>query len=301
VADPVAAPVSHRLTARARAKINLSLHVLGRRADGYHELESLVAFADEGDELSLVPGPILALALDGPEASSIGGDPARNLVARAVVALSRRVEGLASGHFRLTKYLPVASGIGGGSSDAAAALRLLAEANGIPSDAAMLREVAAELGADVPVCLDQVTRIMRGTGADLAPPASMTAFPAVLVNPRVPVETAAVFGALGLAPGERCGDAPDIQPPDGLGCDGVIAALQAQRNDLTAPAVRVAPAIAGVLGAVGNCRGCLLARMSGSGATVFGLFGTREEAAAAAERLAAENEGWWVRATMIGR
>lgn len=300
MAEPVAQPVSRRLIARARAKINLSLHVLGRRADGYHELQSLVAFAEEGDELSLVPGPAYALTIDGVAAHLIGGDTEQNLVTRAVMALSRRIDGLASGHFHLTKNLPVASGIGGGSSDAAAALRLLAEANGIAMDAVLLREVARELGADVPVCLDQATRIMRGTGTDLAPPANMAALPAILVNPGVPVETVAVFKALGLSPGERCGGASPIDVPDAGDVEGVISALQAQRNDLTAPALRVAPVIADALRAVEDSRGCLLARMSGSGATVFGLFGTKDAAAAAAERVAAQNAGWWVRSTMIG-
>jgi 4-diphosphocytidyl-2-C-methyl-D-erythritol kinase len=293
--------VSIILSARARAKINLSLHVRGRRGDGYHELESLVAFADEGDTLSLVPGRSCSLTIDGPEAQAIEGDPLQNLVLRAVMALSRRVDGLVSGRFHLTKMLPVASGIGGGSSDAAAALRLLAEANGISLDAAVLGEVAAELGADVPVCLDQATRIMRGTGTDLAAPMKIAPLPAVLVNPRIPVETVAVFNALGLSLGQRhLEPAPPLQQQDVEDLAGVIAALRVQRNDLTAPALRVAPVIADALHAVENTPGCLLVRMSGSGATVFGLFESRELAEAAAERVSAQNAGWWVRPTTIG-
>ncbi|HSP23979.1 MAG TPA: 4-(cytidine 5'-diphospho)-2-C-methyl-D-erythritol kinase, partial [Saliniramus sp.] len=158
--------MSRLLTTRARAKINLSLHVLGRRADGYHELESLVAFAAVGDELTLEPGGAFSLTVTGEGAGAIGTG-ADNLVSKAVAALARRCGGIVSGRFHLEKNLPVASGIGGGSSDAAAAIRLLAKVNGMALDSPLLHEIAAEIGADVPVCLAQSTRMMRGIGADL--------------------------------------------------------------------------------------------------------------------------------------
>lgn len=291
--------MSGSIAARARAKINLYLHVRGRRDDGYHELESLVAFAAEGDELTFTPGGGLSLTVAGVAADAIG-DPSNNLVTRAAEALSRRVDGLVLGHFHLLKNLPVASGIGGGSSDAAAALRLLAQANGIPPDSPVLHEIAATLGADVPVCLVQATRIMRGTGTDLAPPILIEPIPALLVNPGVPVETSSVFGALGLKPGEKH-DASSQQylemKPDPM---SIIAFLKSSRNDLMPPALRVAPVIGEVLYAVGTAQGCLLARMSGSGATVFGLFASQAEAQMAAGEIGAVNPAWWVRATTIG-
>jgi 4-diphosphocytidyl-2-C-methyl-D-erythritol kinase len=291
--------MSGSLKAHARAKINLSLHVLGRRDDGYHALESLVAFAAEGDVLLLTPGDGLSLTVEGGAADAIG-DPAGNLVTRAALALSQRIDGLRTGHFHLIKNLPVASGIGGGSSDAAAALRLLAQANGIATDAPVLHDIAAGLGADVPVCLAQKTRIMRGTGTDLAPPIPLDPIPALLVNPGVAVETRQVFAALGLKAGERCIAAAPLEVAvDALRADPV-GVLRSQRNDLTSPATRVAPVIADVLDKVGSASGCLLARMSGSGATVFGLFASQSEAQAAAFRISAENSSWWVRATMIG-
>jgi len=291
--------MSRSLEAHARAKINLSLHVLGRRDDGYHALESLVAFAAEGDLLTLTPGDGLSLTVEGAAADAIG-DPAGNLVTRAALALSLRIDGLKTGHFHLVKNLPVASGIGGGSSDAAAALRLLAQANGIDIGAPLLHEIAVGLGADVPVCLAQATRIMRGTGTDLAATIALDPIPALLVNPGVAVETAHVFAALGLKAGERCIDAaPLAVEANALRADPV-AVLRSQRNDLMPPATRVAPVIADVLGKVGSASGCLLARMSGSGATVFGLFATQDDAQAAAFRVGADNPNWWVRATTIG-
>lgn len=291
--------MSRSLATRARAKINLSLHVVGRRADGYHELESLVAFAAEGDELSLVPGDGLHLTVEGVPADAIG-DAADNLVYRAAEALSRRRGGLVTGHFHLLKKLPVASGIGGGSSDAAATLRLLALANGIAPDAPVLYEVAARLGADVPVCIDQATRIMRGTGTDLAPPIAIDPIPALLVNPGIPVETARVFSALGLAPGEQSATASQQDLGATLHSSDIVAFAKSQRNDLMSPAMRVAPVIGEVLHAVGKSPGCLLARMSGSGATVFGLFGSQAQARAAADEIRSAHSGWWVRATTIG-
>ncbi|MFC5504513.1 4-(cytidine 5'-diphospho)-2-C-methyl-D-erythritol kinase [Bosea massiliensis] len=190
------------LTTRARAKINLTLRVLGRRADGYHELESLVAFAGTGDTLSLQPGPELSLTIDGPRGQGLPvGDG--NLILRATRALEAETGPLRAGAFHLVKRLPVASGIGGGSADAAAALRLLARLNGIAADGPALLRAAAATGADVPVCLASRARIMAGIGERLGPPLILPPLFALLVNPGVPVETAPVFRALGLHPGQR--------------------------------------------------------------------------------------------------
>ena len=197
------------LTTRARAKINLTLRVLGRRADGYHELESLVAFAGTGDTLSLEPGPEPSLTIDGPRGQGLPVDD-NNLILRATRALEAEMSPLRSGTFHLVKRLPVASGIGGGSADAAAALRLLARLNGIaPDDPALLRAAAAT-GADVPVCLASRARIMAGIGERLGSTLTLPPLFALLVNPGVPVETAPVFRALGLEPGQR-------HPPEASG------------------------------------------------------------------------------------
>ena len=190
------------LTTRARAKINLTLRVLGRRADGYHELESLVAFAGTGDALSLVPGPDLSLTIDGPRGQGLPVDDT-NLILRATHALEAETGPLRTGHFHLVKRLPVASGIGGGSADAAAALRLLARLNGVSHDDPALQRAAAATGADVPVCLASRARIMAGIGERLGHPLTLPPLFALLVNPGVPVETAPVFRALGLQPGQR--------------------------------------------------------------------------------------------------
>ncbi|MGL5362821.1 MAG: 4-(cytidine 5'-diphospho)-2-C-methyl-D-erythritol kinase, partial [Bosea sp. (in: a-proteobacteria)] len=188
------------LTARAPAKINLTLRVLGRRPDGYHELSSLVMFAGTGDTLSLMPGDALSLGLSGPEAASCGNVDS-NLVIKAARALAARKPGLRLGHFHLLKRLPVASGMGGGSADAAAALRLLARLNGLPLLDPALFEAALATGADVPVCLRSQACEMAGIGDRLGPRLALPKLFAVLANPRVPVATADVFRKLGLEPG----------------------------------------------------------------------------------------------------
>lgn len=286
------------LAERARAKVNLTLHVLGRRPDGYHVLDSLVAFAAVADGLTLDPGLPLAIEVVGPTARDAGADD-DNLVLRATRALASLVPGLATGLFRLRKRLPVAAGLGGGSSDAAAALRLLARLNGIGPDDARLQEAARMTGSDVPVCLDGRTRWMRGAGEILSPPVALPRLPALLVNPRVPASTPDVFRALGLTAGPLAATAG----PGAIAAatrTGLVAALGCHRNDLEAPAMAVAPAIRQALDAVRDSPDCRLARMSGSGATVFGLFDTCRHAAAAAKAIRARQPGWWVSATMIG-
>jgi 4-diphosphocytidyl-2-C-methyl-D-erythritol kinase len=282
------------LATRAPAKINLTLHVLGRRADGYHELESLVAFAGTGDDLRLEPGAGLGLQASGPTAS-LAGSGADNLVLKAARLLADRVEGLQLGIFHLTKRLPVAAGIGGGSSDAAAALRLLARLNGLPLSHPALREAARMTGADVPVCLEPSARMMRGAGEELGPPVNLPRLFAVLVNPRVPVETPAVFKALGLQPGQALarGSHPAIER------NTLIDRLQAARNDLEPPALHIQPLIGDALGLLRRTRGCRLARMSGSGATVFGLYDDCEAVAAAAKAVGRARPEWWVKATSL--
>ncbi|UVF18582.1 4-(cytidine 5'-diphospho)-2-C-methyl-D-erythritol kinase [Microvirga terrae] len=282
------------LATRAPAKINLTLHVLGRRADGYHELESLVAFAGTGDDLRLQPGAGLALEVDGPTAA-LAGSGADNLVLKAARLLADRVEGLRLGTFHLTKRLPVAAGIGGGSSDAAAALRLLARLNGLPLSHPAVQDAARLTGADVPVCLEPKARMMRGTGAEIGAALDLPRLFAALVNPRVPVETPAVFKALALQPGQRlAGEGhPSIER------SGLIDALQAARNDLEPPALRLQPLIGEALGLIRRTKGCRLARMSGSGATVFGLYDDCETAAEAAKAVRRARPDWWAKATSL--
>lgn len=285
------------LTVRAPAKVNLTLAVLGRRSDGYHELESLVTFAGSHDLVSLEPGKELALTVTGPRAAGLESDGA-NLVLRAADALARRVPGLVMGRFGLVKRLPVAAGIGGGSANAAAALRLLARVNGLPLAHPALRDAARETGADVTVCLAPRARMMRGAGEAVGPPLALPQLFAVLANPGVAVATADVFRALGLKPGSRTRDAriPNDAPNGGTDWAGFVAA---GRNDLEAPARALAPAIDDALMLLAASPGCRLARMSGSGATCFGLFSDCGEAAAAASALRRQRPHWWVRPTIL--
>ncbi len=278
----------------ARAKINLSLRVLRRREDGYHELESLVAFADVGDKLSFMPSGALGLDIEGPYGADCG-EPRGNLVFKAVAALAAQVDDtpLELGRFVLTKNLPVASGIGGGSADAAAALRLLALANGLTEDDPRLRIAAAMVGADVPVCLASRARMMRGIGEMLGPVLDLGELPAVLVNPGVALATKDVFKAVRV--NERAGATGEVPTAR----DALITWLAQQGNDLEAPALSLQPIVAEVLAALRGLPGCRLTRMSGSGATCFGLFESVDGASAAAKRLSEKQPGWWVRATRL--
>lgn len=282
------------LVERAPAKINLTLRVLGRRADGYHELESLVAFAELADTLALQPEGSVALDVSGPFAGP-SGPVSDNLVLKAAAALGRRVGGLQAGHFQLEKNIPVAAGIGGGSADAAAALRLLARANDIALDDARLMEAARETGADVPVCLASRPCIMRGIGELLSPPLELPQLPAVLVNPGVALATRDVFAKFaGMQSVQNAiGDLP-------RSADALIGFLEQHGNDLAPAAIACAPVIAEVIDSLRAVQGCRLARMSGSGATCFGLFASAGEAAAAAWLLQAGHKDWWVCSTSIG-
>lgn len=284
---------------RAPAKVNLSLAVLGRRADGYHELASLVAFARFGDALWLRPGAPLGLTLEGPT-SAAAGPSGDNLVLAAAGHLAHLVPGLRLGHFHLLKKLPVAAGLGGGSSDAAAALRLLARANEIGLADPRLFEAARATGSDVPVCLARRARMMRGVGAELGPPLEPPALCIVLANPRVAVETKKVFAAMGLAPGQQAiaSRTPDVAP--GMDSAALLAGLRRAGNDMEDAACRIAPVIADVLAVLAAARNCRLARMSGSGATCFGLFEDRAAAQRAARAIRQGHPEWWVRASVLG-
>jgi 4-diphosphocytidyl-2-C-methyl-D-erythritol kinase len=286
-----------------RAKVNLTLRVVGRRVDGYHDLDSVVAFADCADRLSLTVGTELRLEITGPLASACG-DAADNLVLKAARLLGERVVDLKTGRFTLHKVLPVAAGIGGGSADAAAALRLLARANGLAIDDPRLLEVAQLTGADVPVCLASSTCVMTGVGENLLP-VGLPKMPCVLVNPGVAVATKDVFEALGLRSGQlRVGVNDVIEaltwPADGASSGEWIAALDAGTNDLESPAIRIQPVIGGVLSALREADGARLVRMSGSGATCFAIFDDTAAAHAASERIRAAHPQWWVHAGVLG-
>jgi 4-diphosphocytidyl-2-C-methyl-D-erythritol kinase len=291
---------------RAPAKVNLTLRVIARRADGYHDIESLVVFADEGDTLTFTPGRALSIVVRGPTAEA-AGDSDDNLVLKAARALAHQVEGLTLGRFSLSKRLPVAAGVGGGSADAAAALRLLARANRIALDDPRLMQAARATGADVPVCLDPRPRIMRGIGNVLSEPLALPRLPAVLVNPGVAVPTKDVFAALRRQRERRAGNdtktaigSAEVASRARPKMAELMEALADSGNDLEAPAIAIAPVIADVLDGLRSLAGCRLARMSGSGATCFGLFSSQKTTAAATRALRARHRNWWVRATVLG-
>lgn len=272
-------------TEPAPAKINLYLHITGRRADGYHLLDSLAVFAGIADRITFAPSDALSLAVTGPFASSLSGE-VDNLVTRAARGLAAASGVRPAGTLTLDKQIPVASGIGGGSADAAAALRLLCRVWQLNPPAAVLDRIAAGLGADVPVCVRNRPARMRGVGEILAPAPTLPPCGLLLVNPGVPLPTASVFRA------RARGFSPVAVLPDGWETVHAMAAsLSGLTNDLETPAIGLVPAIRDVLRAIADTRGCLLARMSGSGATCFGLFADAGEAEAAAAELA--RPGWW--------
>ena len=294
--SPLAASICGRVW-RAPAKVNLTLHILGRRADGYHDLDSIVSFAGCGDLLAFEAGPKLALSLDGATAET-AGPTEDNLVLKAARLLQERVSGLRVGRFHLRKSLPVAAGLGGGSSDAAAALRALARENALALDDPRLKEAARACGADVLVCLDPRARVMTGIGDAVGPALATPPLYAVLVNPRVAIATPAVFARLGLAKGERTGAGPSPGLPRGGKAEEIIASLLYGRNDMQEAAQEIAPIVGDVLAALDE-RGALLARMSGSGATCFGLFTDRDASLSAAAALAQTHPAWWIRPTTL--
>jgi 4-diphosphocytidyl-2-C-methyl-D-erythritol kinase len=282
------------IEAAAPAKLNLYLHVLGRRDDGYHLLDSLVAFTALGDTLTLRPSDRFSLEIDGPFAAALAGsDPADNLVSRAVRRLAERLGCAPSVAVTLSKQLPVASGIGGGSSDAAATMRGLARLWDLSADDRRLAEVAAGLGADMPVCLRAETSYFAGIGDQLQPAPRLPECGVLLINPGVAVETRAVFGNRRTE--ESHGAARLTSDP--VSAADLARQLRDRHNDLMPAALRLAPQIAAVLAALQAQPDCLFARMSGSGATCLGLFPDEPAAIAAATRLQNQQPGWWVAAT----
>jgi 4-diphosphocytidyl-2-C-methyl-D-erythritol kinase len=282
---------------QARAKVNLTLHVKGKRNDGYHELESLVAFADICDELVFTPASSDSLSLEGPFASAVDGE---NLVFKAKRAVAEWLDREIRGDFRLQKNIPVAAGLGGGSSDAAAAIRALFKAYGVASDPSAFATRAAAIGADIPVCLYQRAAWMRGLGEHVTPVPRLTALPAVLVNPRLKLSTAAVFKTLNAAAYDSAKHresgpiSTDWKDPE-----HAAMSLREGRNDLERPAIALEPAVASVLSALENLGDCLLARLSGSGPTCFGLFPSKESADDAAREIGGAHPHWWVAATTL--
>lgn len=282
----------------APAKINLYLHVLGRRPDGYHDLDSLVAFATLHDVITASPSDELSLTVEGGFAAelseSTSGDD--NLVLRAARLLAEHLGREATAAIRLHKMIPVAAGLGGGSADGAATLLALCRLWHAEVPFPLLTELALRLGADLPVCLASRTATMSGIGESLAPAPEVPPLGVVLVNPRVPLATADVFRALDgrVTPAPR----PRYRPDDAM---SLIDGLRKTRNDLTEPAIRLAPVLRDVLVALEAAPGVSIARMSGSGATCFGLFADSIAAQIAAEQIAGAQPTWWVRACRLIR
>jgi 4-diphosphocytidyl-2-C-methyl-D-erythritol kinase len=268
---------------RAPAKINLWLKVVGRRPDGYHLLESLVAFTDLADEIEARPADGLTLAVEGPMAPALAGEP-DNLVLKAARLLGDRAAVAPRAALRLSKRIPVAAGLGGGSADAAAALKALVELWRVALPVEELFDLAARLGADVPMCLAGRTALVSGVGERLAPAPPLPPCALLLVNPGIALPTAEVFAA-------RRGDfSPPLSAPSWTDLAGFVAALAARGNDLTDAAISLRPAIGEVLGFLRRTDGARHVAMSGSGATCFALYETAESAQRAAARVPS---GWW--------
>lgn len=274
----------------APAKINLYLEVLGRRSDGYHRLDSLVVFASVGDQITLAPAEAFSLQIDGPFAESLKGEATEdNLVFRAARALAAAAGEPPPVAIHLTKTLPVASGIGGGSADAAAVLRALRKVWSLDWPVAKLLALAAGLGADVPACLISSPLRFEEIGDRITPIAALPKVPMVLVNPGVAVSTPSVFRHPALT------FSPPVNFPERFADrEALVAWLKGRRNDLQAPALALVPAIGEALAALDRLAGIQLARMSGSGATCFALFDNMPAATAGAEALRRAYPSWWI-------
>ncbi len=280
----------------ALAKVNLSLHVIARRTDGYRLIESLICFADLGERLTARIGERVQLDLSGPMHGEIADG--ENLVLAADAAFRKAFPHAPPVAYHLEKHIPVAAGLGGGSADAAAALRLLARLSGISTDHPQIACMALELGADVPVCLCSQPALVGGIGEEVRIVDAMPDIALVLVNPRIAVSTAEVFGALGLAPGELLARAATGAAP--FAAAQFEQALIEASNDLQAPACAIVPEIDAVIDRIAGAPGCIAARMSGSGATCFGVFADDAAAGQAARDIAAAQPGWWVRPARTG-
>jgi 4-diphosphocytidyl-2-C-methyl-D-erythritol kinase len=279
----------------APAKVNLFLHVGDKRPDGYHNLSSLIAFADAGDWIEIRDAKRTSLSITGPFAAALKDEP-DNLVLRAARDLDVWAE--ERGHktspveITLEKNLPIAAGIGGGSSDAAAVLHLLAEHWSLPTPIDDLEAIGKTLGADVPVCLRGGPTLVAGMGEILMPAPQLPTLPLVLVNPGIEVPTKRIFNTISV----RSGTVPPIFPQAFETARDVAMYLDRLFNDLAAPAKAIAPVIMHAESALVATEGCLIARMSGSGATCFGLYDSDATAAAAAAKIAEANPNWWVKA-----
>jgi 4-diphosphocytidyl-2-C-methyl-D-erythritol kinase len=276
------------VTCFAAAKVNLYLHLLGRRADGYHLIDSLVAFADIGDRLTARPAGALSLEVTGAEAEALAGE-SDNLVLRAARVLAKHAGIAAAAALHLEKILPVAGGVGGGSADAAAALRALRRLWRIEIDDAGLAQLGERLGADIPVCVFGKPAWVAGIGEQIEFAPLLPSAGILLVNPRRRLPTATVFNARSGEFGGAAGR-PSRSPSDPAALAAVLAPL---RNDLTAAAISFFPEIGRILNTLGQLPGALIARMSGSGATCFALFRDRATARRAQLELTAAEPGWW--------
>ncbi len=284
----------------ARAKVNLTLRVRGRRSDGYHELESLIVFADVGDELHLEPGGPLGVRVTGPFGAAITGE---NLVATALARLAKAEPGLVLGAVTLDKRLPVAAGIGGGSADAAALLRAVARANRARADSVDWGGIAASLGADVPVCLASAPALVWGVGDKMTMLPGLPSLAAVLANPLVPVppdKTKRVFARLSAPPAPPVREPPLVSPTRIQTAAGLVQFMRAEGNDLIPAAAAIVPAIADVQAVMALLPGCMAVCLSGAGPTYFGVFSGAEAAALAAAALRQSHPGWWVLPAILG-
>jgi 4-diphosphocytidyl-2-C-methyl-D-erythritol kinase len=280
-------PTRKMIKVTAHAKVNLTLHVVGQRANGYHELQSLVCLTEFGDQIHLSPAADFSFQVIGPNASGIPVDES-NLVVQAAKFMAQKHSKSLDCHIILEKNLPMASGIGGGSSDAAAVMRALSQYFSVPLPNV---DELMTLGADIPVCMTTGLTLMEGAGEDVTQLSAAPNWGVVLVNPNVGVSTPAVFNALNSKRNlpmqdvaENCVD---------------IAWLGDQRNDLEPPAMAIVPEVGAVVDAISAAPHCQMARMSGSGATCFGVFADIKHANAAAERLQRAHPDWWVVSTKI--
>lgn len=277
----------------APAKVNLYLHVVGRRADGYHLLDTLMVFTELGDRIVAAPADALSLAVDGPFADRLPANADDNLVMKAARALAAAAGVTSGARLRLTKNLPVSAGLGSGSSDAAAALKALTRLWQVPDGAVDLPALALSLGADVPACLVADSVFVGGIGEVLTPAPRLPAVDILLVNPGVQLATISVFEA------RRGGFNPEArfdEPPQSVRALAEI--LEDRDNDLAEPATRLTPVVSEVLAAIEAMPGCRLSRMSGSGTTCFGLFDDEDTARAAQEKL--QGRSWWCAVTRFG-
>lgn len=287
-----------KLKTLAPAKLNLTLRIGARRPDGFHELESIVMFASIGDTLTLAPDDALSLAVDGPTARQAGPE-ADNLVLKAARNLAARIPDLRTGHFSLTKNMPAGAGLGGGSSDAGAALRLLAQLNEIALDDPRVQEAARATGADVPVCLDPRSRLVKGMGDELSEPLGLPELHAMIVFPSVPVPTPVVFKAFD-AQGDEPATLDTVPSQIPTAKRKFLDFVLHQTNDLAKPARTITPQIAAAEELIDETGDALLVRMTGSGSAVFAIYEDDDMADQSADIIEEERPDWWVVTATLG-